>query len=180
MPDWGMPCVTLYSLNTNKIAIDVQELLLQTAQIHSSHTGSLEKHRECLEDLTRRVPPSMQDISNTQKETNALLDALLQAVPKLSLRDPSTDQKLPQKEIHQEINRIPDPKKAQKANVVAIPISTTLGQEPTCWSNCACQCHRRHGLKTPAVLSSISGQLLLGYSGSLMLQQRCNVPTCRR
>ncbi|KAL9043864.1 MAG: hypothetical protein Q9214_002961, partial [Letrouitia sp. 1 TL-2023] len=163
----------------SSIATDVQELLLQTAQIHSSHIGSLEKHRECLEDLTRRVSPSMQDISNTQKETNALLDALLQAVPKLSLRDPTTNQTFPQKETHREINRTQDPKKVQTANVVAIPLSTTLGQEPTCSSNCACQCHRRHGLKTPAVLSSISGQLLLGYSGSLVLQQRCNVPTCR-
>ncbi|KAL8723155.1 MAG: hypothetical protein Q9225_000496 [Loekoesia sp. 1 TL-2023] len=180
------------SFTTNRIAIDLQELLLQTSQIHSSHTGSLEKHRECLEDLTRRVSPTMEELRSTQEETKALLEALLQAVPKISLQDSlspaenarstASAQPRPVEKMNAQ-SFYPAPaqaiEKSQELAPVAIPVHNTLADDPTCWSGCACQCHRRNSLKSPEVLRKISGQLFLGYNGSLVFQQRCNVPNCR-
>lgn len=183
---------TQSSFTTNRIAIDVQELLLQTAQIHSSHTGFLEKHRECLEDLTRRVSPTMEDLRNTQEETKALLEALLQAVPRMSLQDPlyaAAESSNPPQARSSEKGRTdlqyhhPPPAysmgNSQRMVPVAIPISTDIADQTSCWSDCACLCHRRSSFKSPAVLKKISGQLFLGYNGSLVFQQRCTVPTCR-
>ena len=135
----------------------------------------------------------MQDLRNTQEETNALLDALLQSIPKLSLENPSSlnkdegmvspSQEGHVKELIQDYH-CPSPihtsDKPQDLAPVAIPIKTIPSQDPACYPTCACQCHRRRGVKSPAMLSKISGQLLLGYNGSLVFQQRCNIPTCRQ
>ncbi|KAL8998184.1 MAG: hypothetical protein Q9188_006155 [Gyalolechia gomerana] len=162
-------------LTTNRMAIDVQELLLQTAQIHSSHTGSLEKHRECSEDLTRRVSLTMEELRTTQEETKALLEALLQAVPKMAFQDPSSSaagktnptQPRPAEKVDMDMQYYhPQPAyalgKSPELAPVAIPISSDMSDQTSCWSDCACLCHRRSNFKSPTVSKKISGQLFLG------------------
>ena len=172
----------------------MEDLLLQASRIDILHTQSLEKHRESLEELTRQVSPTIKDIRNTQEETNALLDALLQAVPQLSLRSPTPIEEIEDpmgnNRLRGEKTAIQDtsihlsvPVTAEKRHShppVAIPVRSLTGIGSGCASDCACACHRRQNMRTPPILKKLAGSLMLGYNGSLILQQRCTVPTCRK
>ena len=174
----------------------MQELLLKMSRIDDGHTESLEKHRTSLEELTHQVSPTIKDLRNTQEETNALLNALLQVVPQLSPKDsllPPISEKdctanLRSRNGGDETQRTTivkrsDPESMERGHdmsPIEVPMSTISAGEKRCWSDCACECHRRQNVKTPTILNSIAGNLLLGYNGSMVFQQRCTVSTCRK
>ena len=174
------------------MAIDVQELLLHAIRIDTENAHSLEKHRASLQELTRQVSPTMKDIRNTQEETNALLDALLQVVPQLSLQTPT-----PRTETHDSMeskrpignsngskgtrtsSQDSIPLNKASGPPIAIPVSPMDISRNAC-SKCPCACHRKQNLRTPAILTKVAGNLMLGYNGSIIFQQRCTVTACRK
>lgn len=134
----------------------------------------------------------MKDIRNTQEETNALLDSLLQVVPQLSLQTPpprteaneSMDSKRPIGNTNGSKGTRTSPRDGIPLNKasgppIAIPVSPMNISRNAC-SKCACACHRKQNLRTPAILTKVAGNMMLGYNGSIIFQQRCSVTACRK
>lgn len=132
----------------------------------------------------------MKDLRDTQEETNALLEALLQVVPRLSLQHPPSDEEVTTTKSSSKGLQAPDyssrtsltptfSEKMPRQIPVVVPTSTITNSN-ACWSDCACSCHRRQNFKTPTILSNIAGNLMLGYNGSMVLKQRCTVASCRK
>ena len=61
----------------------------------------------------------------------------------------------------------------------SIAIRADLGNISECSRSCNCSCHIRRSLKSPRLLEGFLGTLFIGYSGSPLLNQRCDQVSCR-
>lgn len=60
-----------------------------------------------------------------------------------------------------------------------IGVRASLGNISECTRSCGCSCHIRRRLNTPRLLDGFLGSLFIGYSGSPILNQKCDQTSCR-
>ncbi len=130
------------------------------------------------------------EIHRNQHETQQVLQNMVQAISKLSVSDTvdpllkqrtqsessvcdaATSTKPPNVSIDQSAG-------IERLNSLSMAVTRPGKTMRLCSPNCRCSCHVQSVFKTPQLLQQITGYLLLGYSGSHILQQLC-IPSCLR
>ncbi|KAI9723558.1 MAG: hypothetical protein M1828_004154 [Chrysothrix sp. TS-e1954] len=183
-----------------KIGVDLQDFVRQTSTFQKGHGEALRGHKTGMDEIMER-----------QRETNYLLEALVQAMPQLSTESKVPGSSSPGQatlvepdEDVGEVNRSGHGRNdssssydsaesgsseltvtksnaldEEKANgVIAIPVTSSNFNPNACWSDCACDCHKRQTYRTPQFLADLAGRLSIGYNGSMFLRRQCNLSTC--
>lgn len=129
-------------------------------------------------------------IHRNQHETQQVLQNVVQAISKLSVSDtvdPLLEQRTQSESSVYDVATSMKPLNAsidqsaeiEKLNSLSMAVMRPGKTMRLCSPNCRCSCHVQSVFRTPQLLQQITGYLLLGYSGSHILQQQC-IPSCLR